>query len=347
MVTKIGLDLGYANITISDIRSGIFREPSIALVHKAPQNGMPRIISVGSDALTRDSVGTNGEEGILVRPFKNGLLFDHALTNEIIQCALRSLKRSDKIRCVVGVPSDILPKQEKELFDMLAASGVETILSVSRPIAALVGAGYAPTISAISVNIGALSTEIAVLSKGQIVFSKRYQIGGEEFDKAVKQFIFEQGDVNISLAVARAIKERLGAVWEGRPNDSIDIEGTLSLTGNRLKMSVSTEDIVGVFEPPLRTLINAIIDALKKIPPDALEDVFSTGIILSGGGAELYGLDRLISKVLGVKVVLSESPIDCVAKGLAIINGFLPLKMKDNRKNITEKIASLYKGTKK
>ena len=347
MVTKIGLDLGYANITISDTRSGIFREPSVALVHKAPKSGMPRIISVGSDAMTRDSDGANGEEGILVRPFKNGLLFDHALTNEIIQCALRSLKRSDKIRCVLGVPSDILPKQERELFDMLSEAGVDTVVSVSRPIAAIVGAGCSPAISAVSVNIGAQSTEIAVLNKGQIVYQKRHQVGGEDFDKVVKQFIFEQGDVNISLAVARAIKERLGAVWEGRPNDSIDIEGTLSLTGNKLKISVSTEDIVGVFEQPLRCLINAIIDGLKKIPQDAIEEVFKSGIILTGGGAELYGLDRLIANVLGVEVRLADSPIDCVARGLAMINGFLPIKLKENHKNITDKIAVYYKSTKK
>ena len=347
MVTKIGLDLGYANITISDAKSGIFREPSVALVYKNPQSGMPRIISVGSDAVSRDCDTPNGEAGILVRPFKNGLLFDHALTNEIIGCALKAVSRKDKIRCVLAVPADITPKQEKELFDMISGVGVEQVVSVSRAVAALVGAGYAPTMSAVSVNVGALSTEISVINKGVIIYNKRHQIGGEDFDKAVKQFIFEQGDVNISLVVARAIKERLGAVWEGRPNDSIDIEGTLSLTGNRLKMSVSTEDIVGVFEPPLRLLINAIIDALKKIPDEALEEVFKNGVVLSGGGAEIFGLDKLISKVLGVEVKIPQDPIDCVARGLSIINGFLPIKVKENKQNITQKVAQYYKNTKK
>ncbi len=347
MVTKIGLDLGYANITISDERSGIFREPSVALVYKNPQSGMPRIISVGSDAVSRDCGDKNGEEGILIRPFKNGLLFDHALTNEIIGCALKAVSRKDKIRCILAVPADILPKQEKDLFDMVASLGVEQVVSVSRAVAALVGAGYSPAMSAVSVNIGALSTEISVTNNGALIYNKRHQIGGEDFDKAVKQFIFEQGDVNISLVVARAIKERLGAVWEGRPNDSIDIEGTLSLTGNRLKMSVSTEDIVGVFEPALRLLINAIIDALKKIPDDALEEVFKNGIILSGGGAEIFGLDKLISKVLGVEVKIPKDPIDCVARGLSIINSFLPIKLKENKQNITSKVAQYYKSTKK
>ncbi len=347
MVTKIGLDLGYANITLSDVMADIYREPSVALVYKNVGPDSRRIISVGNSAISPDEGNTEIADGVLIRPFKNGILFDQQLTKEIIANAIKAVKPADKIRCIIGIPSDFLPKQEKELFAMLEEEGVDVALAVARPVAAIVGAGYSPNMSVISVNIGAQSTDIAVIHKGEIVNLSRSEVGGEDFDKAVRQYILAQGDVNISLQVARAIKEKLGAVWKGRNNDSIDIEGTLSLTGNRLKMSVTTEDIVGVFEEPLQRLIAVIIDSIKKIPTDMYADINENGIVITGGGAELYGMDMLLSKVLGIPVTKPENPIDCVAKGLSRINGFLPLKLKANGKNITEQISKYYEGSKK
>ena len=343
MVTKIGLDLGYANITLADSTAEIYREPSVALVNKLPKAGERRIIAVGNSAIAPES----SADGMLVRPFKNGMFFDHQLTEEIIMHALSAVRPADKLRCVIGVPSDILPKQERELFAMLDKAGVDAAYSVSRAVAAVIGAGYSPSISAVSVNVGAMSTEVAVLHEGSVLYSNRTVIGGEDFDKAVKQYVLEQGDVNISLMVARAIKERLGAVWKGRPNDSIDIEGTLALTGNKLRMSVATEDIVGVFEKPIQELINAIVDGLKHVPATAVEAVLENGIILSGGASELFGLDILLSKVLGINVIKPPHAIDCVGKGLARINGFIPPKSKSAGKNITSQLAKLYSDSKK
>ena len=119
MVTKIGLDLGYANITLSDVSMGIYREPSIALINKETR----RIVSVGSKALLG---GENGslEDGILVRPFKNGLLFDRQITEGILENAISPILPAERVRCVIGVPSDILPKQERELYRMMHEAGV-------------------------------------------------------------------------------------------------------------------------------------------------------------------------------------------------------------------------------
>lgn len=342
-MTKIGLDLGYANITLSDESANIYREPSVALIHKSATSEQGRIISVGNDAM----MGSTAADALPVRPFKNGILFDSQLTAEIISHAFKSIRTADKIRCIVGVPSDFLPKQEKELLAMLKSAGVDTAAAVARPVAAIVGAGYSPAMSVISVNIGALSTEVAVICKGEVIYLERHPIGGEDFDKEVKQFILEQGDVNISLGVARTIKERLGAVWKGKPNESIDIEGTLSLTGNQLRMNLTTEDIVGVFEKPMQELIKAIVGGIKRIPNDCVQAVFENGIVLTGGGAELFGIEQLLSKVLGVMVTKPQDPMDCVAKGLARINGFLPPRVKYDGRNITSKLAKYYEESKK
>ena len=339
MITKIGLDLGYANITLSNVAAEVYREPSVVLLDKNTR----RVISVGNVA----AVGGEEiyrEDGVLVRPFKNGLLYSSDLTREIIRHAISSIGVSEKIRCVIALPSDLISKQEGEIFRMLNDAGVEECYSVTPAVAALIGAGYSPTISAVSVNIGASYTEIAVLHKGEIVVSAREAIGGEDFDKAVKDYILEQGDMAVSLLVARTIKERLGAVWQGKANESIDIEGTLSLTGSKVKMSICTEDIVGVFEKPLQKLLLFIANIVKKIPTEIVEDVFENGIVLTGGGAEIYGLDTMINKVLGISVTKPIKPIDSVAKGLARINTFIPLKMRGGAKNITSQLSKFYES---
>ena len=336
MLTKIGLDLGYANITLSDVTSGIYREPSVALVDKDSR----RIVAVGNSAIMGETENASG--GILVRPFKNGLLFDKAITAGIIDNAVKAVISADSVRCVFGVPSDLLPKQERELDSMLKSSGVGESVFVNRALAALVGAGYSPLISAITVEIGAGSTEVLVLHKGTVLYQKRTPVGGEDFDKAVKQYIMDQGDVNVSLSVSKAIKEKLGAVWQGRAEESIDIEGTLSLTGNKVKMSITTEDIVGVFEKPLHALLTAVSDGVKRIPAEFVEEIFANGIIITGGGAEIYGLDTMMSKVLDIPVARPDTPIDCVAKGLSRINNILPTNAKVSGKNVTAILAKYY-----
>lgn len=338
MVTKIGLDLGYANITLSDASSSIYREPSVALIDKNTR----RIVLVGDAALSADSKLT--DSGLLVRPFKNGLLFDQQITQSIISNAVGAILPADRVRCVVGVPSDFLPKQEKALFSMLAEAGVTDSFAVNRAVAALIGAGYSPLMSAISVNIGASSTEIAVFHNGEITQTYRESVGGEDFDKAVKQYILAQGDVNVSLSVARAIKEKLGSVWAGKPSESVDIEGTLSMTGNRVRMTVTSEDIVGVFERPIHKLFMAIAEVVKKIPLDHVEKTFENGIVLTGGASLIYGLDVMMSKVLGIPVTRPDDAIDSVAKGFSRINAFIPVKGRPASKNITSQIAKYYEA---
>ena len=248
---------------------------------------------------------------------------------------------------MVGVSNDFNPKQTNELALMFCDEGVAECFFVDRAVAGLIGAGYAPTISAVSVNVGASKTEIAVMYQGTIIYSESADIGGEAFDEAVQKFILEQGELNISLVDAKAIKEGIGAVWEGRNAEPITITGTLALTGNKIKMSVSSEDILGVFEKPLLALIQAVANAVKRIPIDYVEEIFANGIVLTGGGAELYGLDKMLSKVLGVSVTTANNPADCVARGLSLVNTFLPIKMRNNKKNITAQLAKYYKSNNK
>lgn len=340
MVTKIGLDLGYANITVSDTMAGIYREQSVALIDRDSR----RIISVGKAAIEQGD--ELSDRAILVRPFKNGLLFDRQITQSIVSHVVGAIPKDERLRCVIGIPSDLIAKQEREVFNILNDAGIAECYAVNRAVAALIGAGGNPTQSVISVNIGASATEIAIFHDGEVIYTARSAVGGEDFDKAVKQYISEQGGVNVSLSVARAIKEQLGSVWHGKEESSVDIEGTLSLTGNSVKMSISSEDIVGVFEKPLHSLLMAVAVAIKKIPLDRVEKIFAGGIMLTGGGSMIHGLDLMMEKVLGIKVSQPTDPIDSVAKGLSIINAKIPVRGKAGRKNVSNIIANYYKESK-
>lgn len=340
MVTKIGLDLGYANITISDTAAGVYREQSVALIDKDSR----RIVLVGDSAVEKGE--EFADKAILVRPFKNGLLFDKQITESIISHVTKALPKGDRIRCAIGIPSDLMPKQEKEIFDILSNAGIDDCYAVNRSVAALIGAGGVPTQDVISVNVGASATEICIFNNGEIVYAQKENVGGEDFDKAVRQYISDQGSVNVSLSVARAIKERLGSVWQGKEEDSVEIEGTLSLTGNKVKMSISSEDIVGVFEKPLHKLLMGIANAIKKIPMENVEKTIKNGVVLTGGGAMLHGLDLMIEKVLGIPVRVPSDPIDSVAKGLSIINTKVPVKGRASKKNLSDTIATYFKDNK-
>ena len=337
MITKIGLDLGYANITVSDASAGIYREQSVALIDVDSR----RIISVGNSAI--EQADALGESAILVRPFKNGLLFDRQITQSVVSHVVGSVPKDERLRCVIGIPSDLIAKQEREVFSILSDAGISECYAVNRAAAALIGAGGTPNQSVISVNVGASSTEIAILHNGNVTYTARENIGGEDFDRAVKQYISDQGGVNVSLSVARAIKEQLGSVWHGKEETSVEIEGTLSLTGNSVKMTIASEDIVGVFEKPLHRLLMAVAVAIKKIPLDQVEEIFKNGIVLTGGGSMIHGLDLMMSKVLGIPVRQPFDPIDSVAKGLSIINTKIPVKGKGAKKNVTNLLSSYYK----
>jgi len=339
MVTKIGLDLGYANITISDATAGLYREQSVALIDKDSR----RIISVGNSAIEQGD--ELSEQAVLIRPFKNGLLFDKQITGSVVSHIVGALPKGDRVRCVIGIPSDLNTKQEKEIFDILSNAGVSESFAVNRSVAALIGAGRSPLESLISVNVGASCTEISVLHNGDIIYSSKEAIGGEDFDKAVKQYIAEQGGVNVSLSVARAIKEKLGSVWHGKEEESVEIEGTLSLTGNKVKMTISTEDVVGVFEKPLHKLLMAVAAAVKSIPLDCVPVILSNGVVLTGGGAMIHGLDLMMSKILGITVNRANDPIDAVGKGLSIISTKIPVRNKGS-KNITNDVSNYYKDIK-
>ena len=336
MVNKIGLDLGYANITLSDMTCGVFREPAVALIDKNSR----RIISVGTKAIEESDAYL--ESALLVRPFKNGLLFDKQITQSIIANATKNLVNEDKLRLVVGIPSDLSQRQERELYEMFVNVGIKDCLFVNRSVAALVGAGCSPKLSVISVNVGAAFTEIVVFDEGKITVTQRAPVGGEDFDKAVKQYIFDQGDVNVSGSVARDIKEKLGSVWRGKPSDSVQIEGTLAMTGNKISMTISTDDIVGVFEKPLYKLLMAVAEVVKKIPLDNVEKTFKNGIVLTGGGAMIHGMDVMMEKIIGVPVYQPSGSIDSVAKGLSLINSMMPYRGRAGGKNVTDFVAKYY-----
>ncbi len=340
MLFKIGIDLGYANTTlIGTATADIIRQPSVITV----DNVTHRMVSLGDEAM-EIAMNTEDGEALLLRPFRYGMLHSSDNTQDIIRAILKRVRRpaDTKIRAIIGVPANFTAGQERHLFSIMQDCDIAECYAVKRAYSAMIGSGYAPDTSCLSVNIGALNTEICLVHKGKVVFNRTEEIGGENFDKAVQKYILEQGEVSVTLAVARAIKERIGAVWHGREAQSISISGVLALTGNTINMSISTEDILGVFEEPVSKVILAVANAVKSIPYDMVDDVFENGIVISGGGACLYGMSKMLQNVLGVKVSLSQNATDAVQRGFVKIHSYLPERMRSNCKDITTSVLKYY-----
>ncbi len=329
MITKIGVDFGAAYITLCDSACDISREHSLALIDK--QNNA--LLALGDDTLLQ-----NDKDGIVVSPFSKGLAEYPEIAFRFIEDVVRAVSPADRIRALTALPSDMSLKAVKEFFTLFYDAGISEVFGIRRAYAAFLGAGGSPLGSGVSVSIGASSTDVCILHKGDILVSSRVPAGGYDFDNAVAEYVRKQADVTISNAVASSIKEKLGAVWPGRPNETVHIEGILSLTGNKVAMDIGTEDIVGVFDKPLQKILMAIADAVKRIPPEAVTDVFSTGIVLSGGGALLFGIDRMIEKVLEIPTHTVMDAETAVARGLARIHSYLPVRLRIGGKDITEKI---------
>ncbi|GEM_PF-3503438 len=329
MITKIGVDFGAAYITLCDAACDISREHSFALIDKQTN----ALLALGDDTLS-----DNGKDGIVVSPFSKGLMEYPEITSRFIEDIVKAVSPADRIRALVALPSDMPPKAVKDFFTLFYDAGISEAFGIKRAYAAFLGAGGNPLGNAVSVNIGASSTDICVLYHGDVILANRVSAGGRDFDMAVSEYVEKQAEVSISNAVATSMKEKLGAVWPGRPSESVRIEGILSLTGNKVSMDITTEDIVGVFEKPLQKIMMAIAETVKEIPTDKITEIFETGIVLSGGGALLFGMDRMVNKVLDIPTHTVMCADTAVARGLARIHSYLPVRLRIGGKDITEKI---------
>lgn len=311
----MGIDLGTANTLVHVKGRGIvLREPSVVAIQR--DNG--EVLAVGEEA--KQMIGRTPGNIIAVRPLKDGVIADFDVTQAMLKYFIGKAMDSKSFvrpRVVVGVPSGVTEVEKRAVIDASIQAGAREAYLIEEPMAAAIGAGlpvHEPTGSMV-VDIGGGTTEIAVISLGGIVTSRSIRIGGDEMDASIVQYIKRTYNLMIGERTAEEIKITIGSAIVPPGNATMDIRGRDLVSGLPKTLNIKASEIKEALSEPVQKIIDAVKGTLEKTPPELAADVMDHGIMMTGGGALLRDLDRLLSKETGMPVLIAEDALSCVGEG--------------------------------
>ena len=334
-IKDIGIDLGTANTLIYLRGRGIIiREPSVVAVNTHTDSAK----YVGKEA--KEVIGRTPGSIVAVKPLKNGVIADFETTTIMLQEFTRKALRGKtftKARVIICVPSGVTTVERRAVKEAVEQAGAKYVLIVEEAMAAAIGAGL-PTLEPIGsmiVDIGGGTSEAAVISMGGIISSKSIRCGGDELDAAIINHIRKRYNLLIGERTAEDIKIQIGSAFPMEREDAMEIKGRNLLNGLPETINITGSEVRDAMSEPLARIVDAIKYTLEQTPPDLSADIIDRGIILSGGGALLRGIDRLIHKETGMPVLVAEYPLDCVAEGtgklFSNLERYQDAFMEDNR----------------
>lgn len=313
----VGIDLGTANTLVFIKGKGIvLREPSV--VAKNTQTG--EIVAVGSAA--RNMIGRTPGSIVATRPMKDGVIADFEITTAMIEHYMKEAMKASgsswrKPNVMICVPYGITSVEQRAVTDAARQGGAKDAYTIEEPFAAAIGAGlpvWEPTGSMV-VDIGGGTTEVAVISLGGIVTSESIRVGGDTIDHAIIQYIRKAYNLTIGERTAEAIKLEIGSAKVEEEKDTMEIRGRDLLTGLPKTLEISSDEIAGALSESIAHIIEGVKKTLETTPPELSSDVMERGIVLTGGGALLRNLDKVISEETNMPVFIAEEPLDSVAIG--------------------------------
>ncbi len=317
-IKKIGIDLGTANTLVFIPKRGVvLNEPTVVAV-SMPEN---KILAVGDEA--KRMLGRTPDNIIASRPLKDGVIADYRITEAMIRYFIN--KASGRMRLfrpevMVSVPAGITSTERRAVIDATMNAGAKAAYVVKEPVLAAIGAEIpinAPSGNMI-IDIGGGTTEVAVISLGGIVSCGSVRVGGDKVDQAIMSYIKSKHSLAIGERTAEEIKINLGSALKLKKEKEIEIRGRDLIAGLPKTIIITSSEITEAIQDQLREIIQVIKAVLRETPPELSADVMNKGMVLSGGGALLKNLDRLISKVTGVACYMADKPLLCVAKGTGI-----------------------------
>ena len=311
----IGIDLGTANILVTIKGKGIIlREPSVISID-AKTGG---IIATGFEA--KEMVGRTPKEINAIKPLKDGVIADFTATKLLLKNLLeRVCKRYNAVRprVLVGVPSGITEVEERAVEEAIMRAGAREVYLIEEPMAAAIGAGIEieePS-GNIIVDIGGGTTEVAVISLGGIVISNSIRIAGDELDEDIINYVKKELNLAIGEVTAEQIKKEIGCAMPLMSQMTMEIKGRDLNDGLPRTEVITSEQVEKAMKESIDKIVEVVKITLEKTPPELASDIMEKGIILSGGGALIQNLDKLISAETGMPVYVAEEPLDCVVKG--------------------------------
>jgi len=313
----MGIDLGTANTLVYVRGRGIvLQEPSVVAI----QRDTGAVLAVGEEA--KQMIGRTPGNIIAIRPMKDGVIADFDITQAMLRHFITKANRSRGIikpRVIVSIPSGVTEVEKRAVLDATLQSGAREAHLIEEPMAAAIGAElpvHEPTGNMI-VDIGGGTTEVAVISLGGIVTSRSIRIGGDEMDEAIVQYIKRTYNLMIGERTGEKIKLSLGSAYitPELKNLEKEIRGRDLVTGLPKTIRVSAQEVHEALAEPVAAIVEAVKVTLEKTPPELAADIMDRGIVMTGGGSLLKGMDTLLEKETGMPVHVAEDPLTCVARG--------------------------------
>lgn len=312
----IGIDLGTANTLVTIKGKGIvMREPSVVAVDIRNDT----VLAVGEQA--KDMIGRTPGSIVAVRPLKDGVIADFDITASMLKHFIRKAAKPgifSKPRIVICMPTGVTEVERRAVENAaVQASGSRNIILIEEPMAAAIGAGLPvdePTGSMV-VDIGGGTSEVAVISLGDIVTACSVRVAGDKFDEAISTYIKKTYNLLIGDRTAEEIKIAIGSAYPYNDEKDMLVKGRSLESGLPKDITITAEEIRDALADPLMVIVEAVKNTLEKTPPELSADIIDHGIMLTGGGAMLRGLDELIMQETGMPVHVAERPLDCVVEG--------------------------------
>jgi len=312
----LGIDLGTANTLVHVKGKGIvLSEPSVVAVER----GTKRVIAVGQEA--KRMLGRTPGDIIAIRPLRDGVIADFETTEKMIKHFIEKVTPKGifkaKPRVVIGVPSCITEVEKRAVRESAEQAGAKEIYLIEESMAAAIGANIPINEPAGNMicDIGGGTTEISVISLGGMVISNAIRIGGDEFDEAIIKHVKLVHNLIIGESTAEEVKIKIGNAYPERDVKKIEIKGRDAISGLPKVLEMDSVEIREALQEPINIIIEEIKKTLDQTPPELAADIVERGIVLSGGGALLTGLSKLICQQTGVPVIIAENPLLCVALG--------------------------------
>ena len=332
----IGIDLGTANTLVFVKGKGIvIREPSVVAVDQ--KSNPPRVVAVGMEA--KEMIGRTPGSITAVRPLKDGVIADFEITAEMIAAFIkRTTKRSpfSRIRVLICIPSGVTEVERKAVYDAAKSAGAKYVSLIEEPMAAAIGSGLpvSEATGSMVVDIGGGTAEVAVISLGDVVTANSARVAGDNFDEAIISYIKKKYNLLIGERTAEDIKIKIGSAYPYEGEGTINIKGRNLMDGLPKNVDVTSEEIREALADPVSQIVDAVKSTLEKTPPELAADIIDHGIMLTGGGALLRGLDKLISAETKIPVIIAQNPLDCVADGTGLCLENDSLSITSNKKYI-------------
>lgn len=310
----VGIDLGTATVLVYVKGKGIvLKEPSVVAI----DNYTNKFLAVGEEA--RNMLGRTPGNIVAIRPLKDGVISDYSITERMLKYFIQKAlgKMLFRPRIIICVPSGITEVEKRAVMEASNEAGARKTYLIEEPIAAAIGAGLDITLpdGNMIVDIGGGTSDVAVISLGGIVVSKSIKTAGDEMDESITRYIRKKYNMMIGERSAENLKVQIGCAYPFEEERFMEIKGRNLLTGLPLNVKVSSNDMLEALHEPVNEIIESIHEVLEKTPPELSSDVSNAGMYLTGGGAMLYGLDKLIFERTGITTRVADNAVECVAIG--------------------------------